>query len=162
MFFLALVDSPPWALGILATAALTDVLDGWAARRQAEQSLIPNTRGEWLDPLCDKIFLTFVLLAIYTARQPPVSLLLMTMSRDILQVVALIIYKSVASLRRLRYNYKAHPIGKAATVAQFCAAGALLMGHPAGRPLAITAAALGMMAFAIYVSRMIALARMAY
>ncbi|HEX4405945.1 MAG TPA: CDP-alcohol phosphatidyltransferase family protein, partial [Polyangia bacterium] len=44
--------------GVLATAAVTDVLDGWTARRRGAD---PAGVGSWLDPICDKAFVGAVL-----------------------------------------------------------------------------------------------------
>src|ERR1051326_2540914 len=51
---------PGLAAAVFATAAITDGLDGWVARRQGMQSRL----GAFLDPLADKILLTasFVML----------------------------------------------------------------------------------------------------
>jgi phosphatidylglycerophosphate synthase len=64
-----------WALGLLmATAALSDMLDGWFARRMRARRKahgLPTRglgekggRGAWLDPLCDKAFVISVVAAV--------------------------------------------------------------------------------------------------
>lgn len=44
--------NPHAAVGILGLAGLTDVLDGWLARRSGE----PSPLGTMLDPIADKVF----------------------------------------------------------------------------------------------------------
>src|SRR5207247_1836226 len=62
----------PWA--ILFAAGLSDVLDGWCARRAFARALgpsgaragaTPSGTGAWLDPICDKVFVASVLTAIW-------------------------------------------------------------------------------------------------
>src|SRR5438034_2477604 len=45
---------PAPALAVFGAAALTDLLDGWIARRQGSQSRL----GAFLDPVADKLLLT--------------------------------------------------------------------------------------------------------
>ncbi|HEU4533954.1 MAG TPA: CDP-alcohol phosphatidyltransferase family protein, partial [Polyangiaceae bacterium] len=50
-------------LALMGAAALSDLLDGWMARRARGGAPPPpgGGRGAWLDPLCDKAFvLSFV------------------------------------------------------------------------------------------------------
>ena len=58
----------------------------------------------------------------------------------------------------LRYDFRASPLGKAATITQFLAIGALVMGWPA-HPLAWGAFALGIIALGDYVRRAVELGR---
>jgi hypothetical protein len=51
------------------------------------------------------------------------------------------------------YDFRAHPVGKAATVAQFATAAALVLGHPAAWALAVVCAILGVVSVTIYVHR---------
>jgi len=42
---------------VLVLAGISDVLDGWAARRRSTAGQISEPhRGDWLDPFCDKVF----------------------------------------------------------------------------------------------------------
>lgn len=73
-----------WALAIFLTAALTDSVDGYVARRFKQESRL----GRVLDPAADKLLTTvsFVVMAFPHAGLPsiPVSLALAVVSRDIL------------------------------------------------------------------------------
>ena len=67
--------------------------------------------------------------------------------------------RSVPEYLRRRYDYRAHPLGKATTVMQFLTATALLFEEPAARPLAIATAAVGAASVAVYLNRARLLAR---
>jgi uncharacterized membrane protein len=70
-----------------------------------------------------------------------------------------IVYRASPALRRwLRYDFRASLLGKAATVAQFLAIAALMLGFPA-RALALLAFALGVTALGDYVRRAVIIGR---
>jgi cardiolipin synthase (CMP-forming) len=155
------------AMTVLAMAGLSDVLDGWVARRQrahgaSDEASHPGVndrrhhRGDWLDPLCDKLFVGAVVAGLYLARQPPVLWLVLLLTRESLQLVAVTALRLVPTLHRLSrdFDYRAHPIGKATTVVQFLAAAALLLGHPLAGPAVWASAALGVMSVFTYVRRL--------
>jgi cardiolipin synthase len=145
----------PLAFAVLAAAGLSDVLDGWMARRQRPPDDRRPHRGDWLDPLCDKLFVASVALGIYRVRQPPLTLLLLLLTREVLQTAAVLVQRLVPALHRSArdFNYRAHPLGKATTVMQFLACTALLFGHPLAVPAAWAAAVLGALTVGVYVSR---------
>jgi cardiolipin synthase len=152
--FLFVAGRWPLALGVLVAAGVSDVLDGWAARRYRAPGDHARHRGDWLDPFCDKIFVAAVLTGIYIVHRPPPALLLLVVTRELLQGLSLIIYRLVPALRRgTPYNYRAHVLGKATTVAQFTTAAAFLIDHPLSRPLAVVSALLGVAAVLVYVNR---------
>jgi cardiolipin synthase len=157
VMFLVVADRVGLALGVLAAAGLSDVLDGWVARRQRREGQAPAHvhRGEWLDPLCDKLFVLAVALGLYLARQPPLLLLALLMTREVLQTISMVVMRLVPSLHRAShvYDYKAHPLGKATTVVQFLTGALLLLDHPLARPAVYLTAALGVLTVAIYISR---------
>ena len=73
--------------------------------------------------------------------------------------VMALVYRAVPTLRHwLRYDFRASPLGKAATITQFLAIGALVMGWPAA-PLAWGAFALGIIALGDYVRRAVEIGR---
>jgi phosphatidylglycerophosphate synthase len=157
VMFLVVADGVGLALGVLAAAGLSDVLDGWVARRQRREGQTPAHvhRGDWLDPLCDKLFVLAVALGLYLARQPPLLLLALLMTREVLQTISMVVMRLVPSLHRAShvYDYKAHPLGKATTVVQFLTGALLLLDHPLARPAVYLTAALGVLTVAIYISR---------
>jgi cardiolipin synthase (CMP-forming) len=158
------------AFVILALAALTDVLDGHLARRQAARDIqgdvaAPDAEpgggtGAWLDPICDKVFVGAVLAAIIVRRHPPLGLVLLIVSRELVQVPLGLVYRFVPTLRSwLRYDFRASVLGKSATVAQFIAIAALILAHPWVRSLALLAFVLGMAALVDYFRRAIAIGK---
>jgi cardiolipin synthase len=139
--------------GVLAAAAATDVLDGHLARRAGAD---PAGTGSWLDPICDKVFVGAVLAALYFQRGVPLGLLALIVTRELLQLPMVVVYRTSPTLRRwLHYDFRASLLGKAATVAQFLAVSALILSHAVAWRLAILAFALGLVALGDYVRRAI-------
>jgi phosphatidylglycerophosphate synthase len=161
LFWGALARGPEHAVGpfaVLALAGITDVLDGWLARRRYGAN--PPGMGAWLDPICDKAFVGAVLLALYVQRRPPLPVLVLILGRELLQIPMALVYRASTTLRRwLDYDFRASWLGKSATVAQFLAVSALILEHEAARPLAVLAFGLGLCALADYVRRAIVLGR---
>jgi cardiolipin synthase len=147
--FVPLAGYPTAALMILALAAVSDVLDGWLARRQPR----PKGRGQWLDPVCDKIFITTVMAGLYSSQHPSLEVLLPILTREVAILMLFLLYRLVPALRSISYDYRAHALGKATTVTQFLAAAALLLQCSAAPYLTILCALLGLLCAAAYVKR---------
>jgi len=151
--------TPPFILGLMAVAGLTDVLDGWWERRRRRargEEFDPATPGPgvWLDPLCDKIFVVSVLLALAAALRPPLYLLPLIAAREILQTLAAAGTRLVPAFRRrFQFPFRAAAIGKAATVFQFLSIAALLGRSETAVPLSIATGVLGCAAAGVYVFR---------
>jgi cardiolipin synthase len=163
--FWLVVQRPLAALIVLAVGAATDLVDGHIARfvirrRTRRGEPAPSRIGEWLDPLCDKTFVLSVLAAVWVTLRPPPVLLLAVASRELILVPIAAVYRFTPWLRsRLHYRFRAGPLGKAATVAQFAAIAALLFRHPAFAVLAATAGLVGVSAAVAYIVRGVRLAR---
>ena len=144
------------ALTVLTAAGLSDVLDGWVARRQMPAGQPHPRRGDWLDPLCDKLFMASVVGGLYLARRPPPLWLALLLTREVIQVLAVTALRLVPTLHGMSrdYDFRAHLIGKLTTVVQFMSATAMLVGHPLARPLVWTAAGLGLVSVVTYVRRL--------
>ena len=57
----------------------------------------------------------------------PLWLLALIVTRELLQLPMVLVYRVIPTLRHwLRYDFRASPLGKAATVTQFLAIGALV------------------------------------
>ena len=156
------------AFALLALAALTDVMDGYLARRQAARAAGGAARaiepgggtGAWLDPICDKLFVGSVLSAIVVRRQPAIWLVLLIVTRELVQLPIGVVYRFLPTLRSwLRYDFRASPLGKGATVAQFMAIAALILEHPWVRLFAFLSFVLGVAAMADYLRRAIAIGK---
>jgi cardiolipin synthase len=144
------------ALGVMGLAAITDVLDGYIARRRGTDS---SGTGSWLDPICDKLFVGAILAALHFERGVSLGLLALIVSRELIQLPMALTYRMIPTLRHwLRYDFRASLLGKAATVAQFLAIAALILGLPA-QGLAILAFAVGIIALGDYVRRAILIGR---
>jgi phosphatidylglycerophosphate synthase len=126
---------------VLALAAVSDLLDGWLARRFG-----PSRLGAVLDPVTDKIFMVtaFVMLALSGALAPVevIGVLL----RDILAPLGYL--ASVALGRPSAMPARAG--GKAVTTGQSLTLLAWLLESPYLRPLAWATAAIGLYALADY------------
>jgi cardiolipin synthase len=101
---------PGWALAVFSAAALTDLLDGWVARRRR----IASRLGAFLDPLADKLLVTasFVTLTALTAL--PFWITAVVISRDVILVVGALLLHMVG----IRIHPRPTRAGKAATLFQ--------------------------------------------
>lgn len=140
-----------WVGALLALAALSDLLDGWLARRLG----VPGEDlGAWLDPLCDKAFVVSTLVAVWVAFQPPWWLAALAATREVVLLPLVVARFVVPSLRERHLPWKAKSLGKATTVAQFALFLAVLLGQPAlWTPLAVASAVLGLGAGVQYLLR---------
>ena len=160
VFWVALGPTPEravLALGVMALAAVTDVLDGTIARRRGVSTA---GMGSWLDPICDKLFVGAVLAALHFERGVPWWLLAVIVARELIQLPMVIVYRVFPTLRHwLRYDFRASHLGKAATIIQFLAIGALVMGWRAALPLAWGAFGVGLVALIDYIRRAVTIGR---
>lgn len=58
--YLVFQDQNAWALGLLAYAGVSDLLDGWIARRWDKRTVI----GTVIDPMADKLLMTALTVAL--------------------------------------------------------------------------------------------------
>jgi phosphatidylglycerophosphate synthase len=151
-----------WFLAaLLAVAGLTDMLDGFVARRMARHrgDDIANTgnMGAWLDPLCDKLFVLAVVVAIVITHRPHPLIIAGVMLRDVLQSLLLLAFAlryGRAQARKL--DYRAVPAGKATTVLQFAAVLSIAFWPVATAPLAVLCAIAGALAIVLLARRALA------
>ncbi len=146
--FPLVAERPAIALAVLVAAGLSDVLDGWYARRFGQVT----ATGAAIDPTTDKVFvLTVAITLVLLGRLSGVEVLLLS-ARE-LGELPLVLW--IASSRRARTQRAAHPsanaLGKLATVSQFAAATtALFRLHRETRCLVIATSFLGVVAAANY------------
>ncbi|HET6612830.1 MAG TPA: CDP-alcohol phosphatidyltransferase family protein [Kofleriaceae bacterium] len=141
---------------VLTLAAASDVIDGWLARLLARRRPDPGAArvGAWLDPMCDKIFMLSAATAIFVSLRPPLLIILLIITRELILVPLVVLYRLVPGVHaRLGYDFSADATGKIATVTQFCALGAIIADPTFSRPLAIAAGATGTFAAATYLRR---------
>lgn len=72
-------QSDRWALAILLVAGITDLLDGWLARRRGAVT----ASGKVVDPLADKVLIGGLVIYLAVAREFPMWLLLAIVARDV-------------------------------------------------------------------------------
>ena len=139
---------------IMATAAFSDIIDGALARRiDPSVRHDPNNPGAWLDPLCDKIFVASLVALAIVHHAPPWSLALLLLVREALLLPLLVCWAIVWRPRGRRVDFRAGPAGKATTVLQFAAVGAMLFWPAALLVLAPVAAVLGALSVMVAVRR---------
>lgn len=142
------VVTTPWlAMAVLAAAGLSDVLDGYLARRFRQAT----PTGAVVDGMTDKLFvLSVVVTLLVTTHLPPWSVLLLG-ARELGEAPLVLWWAFSPPQRRTRAaDPKANVMGKAATVAQFAAVAAALLASPQRDTLLLLTGVLGTIAAASY------------
>ncbi|CAK1583507.1 unnamed protein product [Parnassius mnemosyne] len=98
--YVILQDDYNLALGLLAFAGVTDLLDGWIARTWKSQS---SKMGSFLDPMADKVLVATLFICLTWQELIPLYLTLLIVARDAALVAAgfVIRYKSLPPPRTL-------------------------------------------------------------
>lgn len=109
-----------WAAIVYSLAAITDLLDGWLARRNNLVSVL----GKFLDPLADKLIVAATLVWMVPMGRIPAWAVVLLISREI-TVTAL---RSIASSEGL--VIAAGDGGKAKTALQMIGILCLILGYP--------------------------------
>src|SRR5689334_2557810 len=109
-----------WAAWVYAAAAITDLLDGYLARRQGLVTII----GKFLDPLADKLIVVATLVWMVPMGRIPAWAVVLLVSREI-TITAL---RSIAGAEGLVIS--AAEGGKAKTALQMIGIICLLVGYP--------------------------------
>ena len=105
---------------LFALASITDMLDGYLARKY---NMI-TTMGKFLDPLADKLIVNTAMILMIPIHRIPVWIVAITIIRDL--IVDGI--RSIASSEGLYIH--ASPLGKQKTIAQLFAVTALMIHFP--------------------------------
>ena len=148
LVFPVALGRPALAIAVLALAALTDVADGWYARRFHQET----PTGRVLDPITDKVFVTVVAVTMIAAGALSVMEALLLASREVCEL-ALIAYGSVVWRGRPRSARAANRLGKLATVMQFATVAALIIGTPHRTVFILATAIVGVVAGLSYTLR---------
>ncbi|KAK0711150.1 CDP-alcohol phosphatidyltransferase-domain-containing protein [Lasiosphaeris hirsuta] len=85
-------DHHTWALGLFAYAGITDLLDGWIARRWELQTVV----GTIIDPMADKILMTILTVALAAKGALPVWLAVIILGRDVGLAISAIYYRWIS------------------------------------------------------------------
>jgi len=153
------VSTPGAFLALMAVAAVTDWLDGWMARRirrnhpDEQQGRNVEEMGAWLDPACDKVFVACLVGRLLMLEEVSVGDVLLLATRELLVVPMVLLGMLVPSVKHRRFPYRARPLGKAATVAQFACVISLWVQPEWWNALLWLAAVLGVLAGGDYARR---------
>lgn len=109
---------PLVALAIFLMAALTDLLDGYLARRWRQTTTV----GTLLDPIADKLLVSAALIALVEARQIPAWIVVLLVGREF----AVSGLRSIAAAEGL--TIRASDLGKTKMVSQVVGIAALMVG----------------------------------
>lgn len=84
IYFSDMPNANTWALTIFILAGITDILDGYIARRY---NLITNI-GIVLDPLADKLMLLTAILSLYIKNHMPLIVLVIMFAKEIFMIIS--------------------------------------------------------------------------
>lgn len=154
------VARDPVALLMLAAlAGLTDVLDGYAARSMPKIEALDchnapqRNMGDWLDPLCDKIFVASAVMAAAFYHRPEPQLLFLILFRDVVQSLLFLLVVPFLWRHGVHLNFRANRWGKMTTVLQFVALIAMIFSSTWLAFFAYASAFCGFVAVWVYVQR---------
>jgi len=122
------------ALAIFLVAAVTDIVDGYVARRFGMGSPL----GAWLDPIVDKLFLvsTFVVFALQstpTRLHIPIWLLVLMIFRDVFIVVICLVLFLALGIR----DFPPSILGKLTTFLEISTVVAILLVNVGRMPVIV-------------------------
>jgi cardiolipin synthase len=98
------------ALVVFILAGLTDLADGWLAKRFH----LATRFGRYLDPTADKLLMFVAFVTLSLMRETPIWLTAVVIGRDVMIVLGII----VAKLLELPLRVAPLPVGKFSTAAQ--------------------------------------------
>lgn len=126
VFFSDMLYRNTWAFLIVLIAGLSDIADGYIARRYGWTTQV----GAMLDPLADKLMMLTVFLSMLLAGRISIYAAAAIFVRDL----SMIIGSAIFHLRGMR-NIQANALGKATTVLYYVAFVFLLFEWPYGQIL---------------------------
>jgi CDP-diacylglycerol--glycerol-3-phosphate 3-phosphatidyltransferase len=125
----ALVTDVDKRLGLVGIAAVTDVLDGWLARRAKWTTRL----GALIDPMADRIFAVVAVLTFIETGALSFWAAIVMLSRDIMTAIGFLVARAVSWLRPVQL--RARRAGKLVTMLQFIAFVVLLLAPQRIQPL---------------------------
>ena len=129
------VGAPEARLGLIGVAAVTDMLDGWLARRVKATS----RWGALLDPIADRVFVLTVVGTFLFTGQLSTSAYFILIMRDLATAVGFLVARIIPWLRPVQFQ--ARRLGKLVTMLQLFTLLAVLA-YPAAVPLLLAGVAL--------------------
>lgn len=111
-----------WGAGLFLAAALTDLLDGYFARRRKQVT----TLGRLLDPVADKLLICSALISLVQLKIAPAWMVVIIIGREF----------AVSGLRSIAahegFSIDVSTLGKGKMVAQVAAVAGLILGYEVG------------------------------
>ncbi len=111
-----------WGAGLFLAAALTDILDGYLARKRKQVT----TLGRLLDPIADKLLISSALIALVQLKIAPAWMVAIIIGREF----------AVSGLRSIAahegFSIDVSTLGKGKMVAQVAAVVGLILGYKYG------------------------------
>ncbi|KAM0428218.1 hypothetical protein ACHAPT_007119 [Fusarium lateritium] len=90
--YLVLHDQHAWAVGLFAYAGVTDLLDGWIARRWNCKTVV----GTVIDPMADKTLMTILTVCLAVKGALPVWVAVVILGRDVGLAISAIYYRWIS------------------------------------------------------------------
>ncbi|KAF5004356.1 hypothetical protein FDECE_9130 [Fusarium decemcellulare] len=90
--YLVLHDQHAWAVGLFAYAGVTDLLDGWIARKWNSKTVV----GTVIDPMADKILMTILTVCLAVKGALPIWVATIILGRDVGLGIAAIYYRWIS------------------------------------------------------------------
>ncbi|CAM1510313.1 Fc.00g006480.m01.CDS01 [Cosmosporella sp. VM-42] len=90
--YLVLHDNHAWAVGLFAYAGVTDLVDGWIARRWNQKTVV----GTVIDPMADKILMTILTVCLAVKGALPIWVAGIILGRDAGLGIAAIYYRWIS------------------------------------------------------------------
>lgn len=85
-------DQHAWAFGLFAYAGITDLVDGWIARKWKLQTVV----GTVIDPMADKTLMTILTVCLAIKGALPVWLAFIILGRDVGLAISAIYYRYIS------------------------------------------------------------------
>ena len=118
-----------WGASLFLAAALTDLLDGYLARRRKQVT----TLGRLLDPIADKLLISSALVSLVQLKIAPAWMVVIILGREF----------AVSGLRSIAahegFSINVSTLGKGKMVTQVAAVVGLILGHKYGGWVQLTA-----------------------
>jgi CDP-diacylglycerol--glycerol-3-phosphate 3-phosphatidyltransferase/cardiolipin synthase len=138
------MPTPGARAAIVVAAALSDLLDGWIARRRRTASRL----GAILDPIADRVFVLAALATLLAEGALTTWQAALLLTRDVATTIGFFVARFAARLRQV--ELKARLPGKAVTVLQIATLLAALLLPSLVTPLAVATALASAVAIADY------------
>ncbi|CAJ0540661.1 Ff.00g076620.m01.CDS01 [Fusarium sp. VM40] len=90
--YLVLHDQHAWAVGLFAYAGITDLLDGWIARRWDSKTVV----GTVIDPMADKTLMTILTVCLAVKGALPIWCAGIILGRDVGLAISAIYYRWIS------------------------------------------------------------------